>query len=128
MNVLIADDDRAQTLMISSRLRAKGFNLIVAYDAIQAWMAAIRSLPDAIVLDIQMPGRTGVAVLRQLKSSSKTGQIPVIVLSGSTNSNDEAEFKELGADRFLHKPVDLQQLYATLSQVMAKPADPPSAP
>ena len=83
MKILLADDDRLQTHMIASRLKAKGHKVIVAHDAIQAWMTAIQNLPDAIVLDIQMPGGTGVAVLKQLKTSTKTSQIPTIALSGS---------------------------------------------
>jgi CheY-like chemotaxis protein len=127
MNILIADDDRVQTLMLSTRLKAKGFEVAVAYDAIQAYTAAIRSLPDAIILDIQMPGGTGVAVLKHLKMSTKTRQIPVIVLTGTIDPSEEPQLKELGVARFLYKPVDLEQLYVALSQLLEKPPDPSSA-
>jgi DNA-binding response OmpR family regulator len=56
MKILLADDDRLQTHMIAGRLKANGHKAIVAHGAIQAWTAAIQNLPDAIVLDIQMPG------------------------------------------------------------------------
>ena len=118
MNILIADDDRLQTLMLSTRLKAKGFKVTVAYDAIQAWMAVIKTLPDVIVLDIQMPGGTGIAVLKQLKSSTRTCQIPVIVLSGSIDPQIVPAVKDLGADEFLPKPVDLDRLYSTLSSLL----------
>ena len=118
MNILIADDDRVQTLMRSTRLKAKGFKVTVAYDAIQAWMAVIKTLPDVIVLDIQMPGGTGIAVLKQLKASTKTCQIPVIVLSGSIDPQSASTVKDLGADEYLAKPVDLDRLYNTLSSIL----------
>jgi len=118
MTILVADDDRVQTLMLFTRLKAKGFKVIVAYDAIQAWMAAIRTPPDVIILDIQMPGGTGIAVLNQLKSSPRTSEIPVIVLSGSIDPEMVPRVKGLGADAFLPKPVDLDRLFQTLASLL----------
>jgi len=126
MTVLIADDDRVQTLMLATRLKAKGFKVTVAYDAIQAWIAAIHTLPDVIILDIQMPGGTGIAVLTQLKASTKTSQIPVIVLSGSIDPQIVPRVKDLGADEFLTKPVNLDALYLALSRLLGTtPQAPP---
>ena len=129
MTVLVADDDRVQTLMLASRLKAKGFKVTAAYDAVQAWIAAIQTLPDMIILDIQMPGGTGIAVLKQLKSSTTTSQIPVIVLSGSIDPEIIPTVKDLGADEFLPKPVDLDELYRTLSRLLGTTtqAPPPGA-
>ena len=95
----------------------------MAYDAIQAYTAAIRSLPDAIILDIQMPGGTGVSVLKHLKASAKTSQIPVIVLTGTLDPSEEPELRELGVAQFLYKPVDLEQVYFALSQLVDKDRD-----
>lgn len=128
MTVLVADDDRVQTLMVSARLKAKGFKVTVAYDAVQAWIAAIQTRPDVIILDIQMPGGTGMAVLKQLKASTKTCQIPVIVLSGSINPQNITTVKDLGADEFLAKPVDLEQLYRTLSRLLGNMPEAPPKP
>jgi len=126
MTILLADDDRIQTLMIASRLRAKGHKVLMAHDAIQAWMAAIQNIPDAIVLDIQMPGGTGVAVLKQLKTSTKTNQIPVVVLSGSLEPNVAAEtVKGMGADEFLTRPVDLKLLLSSLAKLLNIPLETP---
>ena len=66
MKVLFADDDRVLTHLLSSRLRAKGAETIVAHDAMQAFMSAMRSPPDVIVLDVQMPGGTGIEALKKL--------------------------------------------------------------
>ncbi len=125
MTVLVADDDRVQALMLSTRLKARGFRVTLAYDAIQAWMAAIQTIPDVIILDIQMPGGTGIAVLKQLKSSTKTSQIPVIVLSGSIDPEIIPTVKDLGADEFLPKPVNLDVLYRTLSRLLRTAPQPP---
>ncbi len=118
--VLLADDDKIQTLMLSSVLRAKGYRVDSAFDATQTFTSAIRTKPDVIVLDIQMPGGTGMLVLERLKASTKTSHIPVIVLSGSTDPDAEASVKQRGADVYLSKPVDVDELLGTLSRVLGQ--------
>lgn len=127
--VLLADDDKVQTMMLSSQLRAKGFSVAAAYDATYAFMVAMKSPPDAVVLDILMPGGTGRAVLERLKGSSKTMQIPVIVLSSVADPKVVSEVLALGAAEYLHKPVDVEALDAALRRALNMPAEPaPSAP
>ena len=116
--VLLADDDKVQTLMLASLLRTKGYRVDAAYDATQTFASAIRTQPDVIVLDIQMPGGTGMVVLERLKASTKTSQIPVIVLSGSTDPQADQAVRALGANAFLAKPVDVDQLTEALSRVL----------
>ena len=124
MRVLLADDDRIQVQMVSSRLKAKGVDVVVAFDAMEAWMIAMKTPPDAIVLDINMPGGSGLDVLKKLKTSSKTNQIPVIVASGSIGVQDEQKVRDLGADEFLRKPLDLDHLNRSLSRLLGKPLGP----
>lgn len=124
--VLLADDDKVQTLMLSSFLRAKGYIVAAAYDATYTFMVAMKSPPDVIVLDIQMPGGTGIVVLERLKASSKTWQIPVIVLSGSTDPKAADTVKALGAAEYLTKPVVVDQLLAAVARALGLPADDPT--
>lgn len=121
MMILIADDDPIQTTLLSSRLKDKGYRVTVASDAIQAWMAAIRRPPDAIILDIQMPGGTGHAVLRQLMANPKTNQIPLIVVSGSINPKEQAEVFQLGASEFLSKPTNVPLLFSSINRLLGVP-------
>jgi len=125
--VLLADDDKVQTMMLSSQLRTKGYSVAAAYDATYAFMVAMKSPPDAVVLDIMMPGGTGRAVLERLKGSSKTMQIPVIVLSSVTDPKVVSEVLALGADEYLHKPVDVDALDAALRRALGIPAEPAAA-
>jgi CheY-like chemotaxis protein len=118
MKVLLADDDRVLTHLLSTRLRAKGAETTVAHDAMQALMAAMRSPPDVIVLDIQMPGGTGIEALRKLKRSARTSTIPVVVLSGSVAPDASEAVKALGAVEFILKPVDPDALYQVLCTVV----------
>jgi DNA-binding response OmpR family regulator len=114
MKVLIADDDRVLSHLLAGRLRALGWNVDLAGDAMQAVMFAIRNSPDVIVLDIQMPGGTGVDALRKLKASAKTCQVPVVVLTGSVDPDDEPSFLAQGAAAFVRKPADVDALHETL--------------
>ena len=117
MKVLIADDDRVLTRLASAGLKSRGWQVEVAHDAMQALMFAMRSPhPDVIALDIGMPGGTGFDVLKKLRQSSRTEQIPVVVVSGSITEGEEAQVAELGAVAFLRKPVDAQTLHETLSR------------
>ena len=117
MKLLIADDDRVLTHLLSARLRAKGWTVTIAYDAMQAMMYAMRATPDVILLDINMPGGTGVEALRKLKVSTRTSQIPVVVLSGSIDPGDEAMVRGLGAEGFVTKPADVDELHLLLTRL-----------
>jgi DNA-binding response OmpR family regulator len=121
LKILLADDDRVLTTQLSSQLRTRGVETMVAHDSIQAFMTAIRTPPDAIVLDIQMPGGTGIEALRKLKASSKTSSIPVLVLTGTGTSDTPDQVKRLGAADFLLKPTDPDTLYRALCRALGQP-------
>jgi CheY-like chemotaxis protein len=82
----------------------------VPQDAMQPGMVALPTAPDAIVLDTNMPGGSGIDVLKRLKRSTKTLRIPVVVVSGSGDSDIRQIALDLGVADFLTKPVDLDQL------------------
>ena len=128
MKVLLADDDRVLTNLLSSKLRVLGVDTVVAHDSMQALMTALRSPPDAIVLDIQMPGGTGLETLRKLKANAKTANVPVVVLTGTGNPEMRKQAKSLGAEEYLIKPVEPDALYRVLCKAWGLPPDqsPPS--
>ena len=122
--ILVADDSHFQIALLTKALQEKGFEVVVAQDACQAGMVARRTAPDAIVLDINMPGGSGIEVLRRLRRSLKTQSIPVVVVSGSSDSDVRNDAMKLGVTDFLAKPVDLDQLCKVLSGL----CDPVKAP
>lgn len=126
MKVLIADDDRVLSHMLAGRLRALGWHVDLAGDAMQAVMFAIRNAPDVVLLDIQMPGGTGVDALKKLKASVRTSQVPVVVLTGSVGAEEEPTFLAQGAAAFVRKPADADALHETLLRCVnaASPAVP----
>jgi DNA-binding response OmpR family regulator len=120
MKVLIAEDDRMQALLVGARMSSRGWTVVHAADAMQATMAAQRESPDVILLDLQMPGGTGIGALRRLKASMKTSGIPVLVMSATTDPAQRAETLALGAHAFFEKPLDLDALYSATCAVTAK--------
>jgi DNA-binding response OmpR family regulator len=126
MKILIADDDRVYVRLVAARLAAKGVEVFTAYDAMQAWMATTRLLPDAVILDINMPAGTGREFLKRIRMMGKTAHIRVIVVSGSINPYEKARVMSMGADEYLPKPLDFDQLFAALFQPLGIP--PPEIP
>src|SRR5438045_4556044 len=104
--VLIADDSRVYVHQVSGWLQDKGAETIAAFDALQAWIFALRVRPDAIILDVSLPAGSGLEVLKRLKASTKTHHIPVIVISGSGGPETRDLVKRLGGEEFLQKPLD----------------------
>jgi CheY-like chemotaxis protein len=121
MLILIADDDRGLVLLLSRHLLKRGFEVVAAYDAMQASNATIRQSISAVILDIQMPAGTGYEVLKRIRSNPKSSLIPVIVLTGSIQPGMEQKVKAMGADAFLKKPVDLAQLDTVLAALLGTP-------
>jgi CheY-like chemotaxis protein len=120
LKILIADDDRVIAGLVAAVVRDMGHTPMHAYDAMQTMMFAMKSpSPDLIVLDINMPGGTGLDALRKLKASAKTGHIPVVVLSGSIDQSLPQKVKELGADGFLTKPIDPAALTEAIERALA---------
>lgn len=119
MKIIVADDDRVLSLMLCGVLRQGGHKPIPAFDAMQALMFAMREpLPDVVLLDINMPGGTGIQALTKLKVNSKTAHIPVVVISGNSDPTTAEQVVKLGAARFLSKPVDPELLLQTVREVV----------
>jgi CheY-like chemotaxis protein len=115
--ILVADDSRFQLELFRRALEEKGYEVTVAQDALQAGMFALRTLPDAIILDLNMPGGSGIQVLQRLKRSAKTKSIPVMIATGNDDPALQQIATSLGATQFFHKPVDLELLAKTLAEL-----------
>ena len=123
MRILVADDDRMLSQLVCTIVQKAGHTPVQAFDAMQTLMFAMRSpTPALVILDISMPGGTGLEALRKLKQSAKTSAIPVVVLSGSTEADMAAQVKALGAVDYLTKPVDPESLVAAVTSALEKAA------
>jgi CheY-like chemotaxis protein len=121
MRILGADDDRVMSQLICAVVRKAGHMPIPAFDAMQTVMFAMRSpAPALIILDISMPGGTGLEALLKLKRSARTSEIPVVVLSGSSDASMPTQVKALGAEEYLPKPIDPELLLSAVSRALEK--------
>jgi CheY-like chemotaxis protein len=119
--ILVVDDDRVTVQILTTHLRERGYNVATAADAMQAVMFSLRGPLSAIFLDIKLPGGTGLDVLKKLKSSMKTTHIPVIIITGLDDPEIPQKARELGADEFLRKPLDLSQVTNALKRLLGEP-------
>ena len=115
--ILIVDDNADTRLILSARLKAH-YHTIFAADALQAMSVALKERPDAILLDLGLPGGNGLIVLQRFKANTALSGIPVIIVTAEDPLVVEARTIEAGADAFLQKPVDQDKLMAAVQQVM----------
>ena len=123
--VLIADDEQALAEAIAATLDLKGLHTVVTHDGEQA-LALARSLhPDLILLDVMMPGRSGIEVCATLKTDPTTASIPVIFITAKTEKTDRMVGIAAGADEYLTKPFSPTELIDLVHQVLAgRPIEP----
>ena len=119
--ILVVDDDHVTVQILTTHLRERGYNVATAADAMQAVMYSLRGPLSAILLDIKLPGGTGLDVLKKLKASMKTTHIPVIIITGLDDPELPRKARELGADEFLRKPLDLSQVTNALKRLLGEP-------
>lgn len=117
--VLVVDDETELVRGISLRLAAAGFETCAAGDGDRAIATAVQIRPDAIVLDVRMPGRDGLSVLDELRRKDATHDIPVVMLSASLVDRQRA--LDAGARFFLSKPYDGKQLVAAVTAAIENP-------
>ena len=117
MKILIADDDKALCTILTSTFRKRGWQSLVAFDAMQALMYA-RQKPDLILLDIRMPGGTGLTALERLKASTQMSDIPVVVISAVEDPETAQTVEGMGAMAFVPKPLDPEALADKIADLL----------
>src|SRR5260221_6928986 len=110
MRVLIVEDEKKTAAFIRKALQAEDFAVDVCHNGEAAWAAARLTSFDAIVLDIMLPGRDGLSLLRQLRENKNA--TPVLLLSARGEVNERVEGLNAGADDYLAKPFVIAELVA----------------
>jgi DNA-binding response OmpR family regulator len=117
--VLIIDDGLDSWNLLSTALRTHDYYPVWAADGMQAISAARRHEPQAILLDLGLPGGDGFYVLERLKSNRMLSDIPVIVVTVRDPREAEERAQRLGAAGYVQKPVNVEELITNLQQVLA---------
>src|SRR4030042_1066115 len=116
MKVLVVDDEEDFAKALKIRLKANGYDVILAHDSIQAIMMANQEKPDLIILDIMIPIEDGFIVTERLKQSQATHPIPIIFLTGVPGGEGRA-YKS-GASGYIMKPYHPEELLETIHKAL----------
>lgn len=108
--VVVADDDPDIVEILKLNLTAVGYQVLVASDGESARDLVLRAKPDLVVLDVMMPKMDGFEVLAAIRARPQTRDIPVVMLTARSGDKDVWQGWESGADYYITKPFDLEEL------------------
>jgi two-component system response regulator MprA len=118
VRLLVVEDDRAVRDALRRALTLGGYEVEVAEDGEQALELVARALPDAVVLDVAMPGIDGLAVCRRLRRLGN--RVPVLMLTARDAVADRIDGLDVGADDYMVKPFDVEELKARLRALLRR--------
>ena len=116
--VLIADDDASMRLLVSTTLADDSLELLEAQDGLQALALARKKRPHLILLDVAMPGLTGLEVCRALRADPPTARVPVVMLTAQGQESDRERGLAAGATAYLTKPFSPLQLLQLVEDLL----------
>lgn len=118
--ILIVDDDKSSINLLKLNLEAYGFEVIISTNGREGLEKAYSELPDVIILDVRMPVLNGWQVCEQLKKDPRTKAIPLIFFTAYSQKADFEKSQKLGADLFLNKPLDPEELVESIWNILHK--------
>lgn len=116
--VLLIEDDPHVARFVAATLRLEGYAVRGAASGTAGLEAARASAPRAILLDLMLPGMSGMDVLRALKADPGTAHVPVLIFTASATSDEELEARALGAVEYLRKPISAGDLAAAIHRAL----------
>ena len=123
--ILVVDDEPDVVEMIRAALESASYQVVVAYDGEEAVERTRTERPDAIIMDLMMPGMDGFAASEELKNASETSRIPILTLTAYPKKGPREGYgRDLGfqliTDDFIQKPVDPAKLISRLGDAMSR--------
>src|SRR5262249_3388265 len=118
--ILCIEDDSAIAMMIAEELADRGFEVVVAHDGHEGFVAILKIMPDLVLCDINLPSMSGFEVLERLNAlAPRLGRIPFVFLTALTDRESELRAWQLGADDYVIKPIDFEMLAMIISARLA---------
>lgn len=118
--ILIVDDDREIVRLLRSYLEKASFQVLTAYDGDMALQMIRTERPDAVVLDLMLPGRDGWSITRYLRADEHLAAIPLVMLTARVEDSDKIVGLELGADDYITKPFNPAEVVARVRAVLRR--------
>jgi two-component system cell cycle response regulator DivK len=116
--VLIVEDNEKNMKLARDVLQAKGYSTVEAVTGEEGVKLAKERKPDLVLMDIQLPGISGIEAFRQIRADAKTRAIPVIALTASVTPTDRTAITAAGFDAFLGKPINLKEFVETVRRLV----------
>jgi len=117
--VLIVDDERDTNDILASLVRAREYEPIQLYSGAQVWPTVMERKPDVILLDLMLPDTDGFALCDRLKRHRETNLIPIVMVTALQDAHHRAAGVRVGANGYLIKPFEPEQLYDAINQAIA---------
>ncbi len=114
--VLVVEDDPASTKLYREALEVIGYNVLHAKDGMEGWRIAREHRPDLILMDIRLPGVSGLDVTKWLKADETLKSIPVIAITAFAMEGDEEKMLEGGCDAYIPKPISVPDFLQTVER------------
>jgi len=121
--ILIADDEPYMLKLIAARLKANNYEVVMASDGLYAVIKAHEEKPDLIILDIRMPVGGGMGVFENLRMTTDTMLIPIIFITAHPSEEIQRKVMEMGAEDFIAKPFDADELLAKVRKALGEDVD-----
>jgi two-component system, OmpR family, alkaline phosphatase synthesis response regulator PhoP len=116
--ILVVDDDPEIVAMLNARLSKRGYQVTTASDGHQALELAKKQVPDIVLLDVMMPGKSGWEVARALKHDPATEAIKIVMVSAIGEKTNEITAPIYGADAHVDKPFEFETLERVITQLL----------
>jgi two-component system, OmpR family, alkaline phosphatase synthesis response regulator PhoP len=126
--LLLIEDEEDIAALIKLQADLSGYKLFVETDGINGFRAVERERPDLVILDIMLPGQSGLDVCRKIKRHAELKEIPVIILSAKSEELDVVLGLELGADDYVTKPFSPKVLFSRVKAVLRRGVEEQKAP
>jgi len=123
--ILVVDDERHIVRLVEVNLERAGYEVTAAYDGQEAVASAQAERPDMIILDVMMPRMDGFEALKELRSDSRTKDIPIIMLTAKAQDADIFKGWASGVDSYLTKPFNPRELLAFVDRIFQSLESPP---
>lgn len=123
--VLVVEDTESNMMLCRDLLRVHGYSVVQATDGTTGWHMAREHRPDLIILDIQLPGLSGVEVVARLKADKALRATPVIAVTAFAMKGDEELFLRSGFDRYISKPISIPHFLHTIEHFLGKSSASP---
>jgi len=119
--ILIIEDNEKNLKLVRDVLQVKGYETIEAVTGEDGLVLAASRKPDLVLMDIQLPGISGIDALRAMRADPATARIPAIAVTASVMQQDRKHIMEAGFDAYLGKPLDLREFLATVKRILEMP-------